>query len=102
MGEWVQIQLPSAVSLTSYSLQARSDYYNQSPSAWYIAGSNDGITWYQVDNQSGQASWSGGLVIYYSVSAASSYTYYRIVVTNNMSSNSVCCIGEWRLYGYPS
>ena len=106
-GEWLQIQLPSAISLASYSIQARSDTYatSQSPSEWYIAGSNDGSTWTQLDYQTGITSWASSSVFSYTINTNNTnYTYYRIVCTkvtsNNPSSGAYVAIGEWRLYGF--
>lgn len=105
LGDWLQIKLPTAIVLTSYSIQARNDAsYTQSPAAWYIAGSNDGITWYQVDIQSGIA-WTQNAVIYFSVSAVSNpsaFSYYRIVMMNSSSTTGFVAFCEWRLFGYPA
>jgi len=109
-GEWLQIQLPYPIVLTSYSIQARSDTYatSQSPSAWYLAGSMDGTTWTLLDSRTGQTSWTQSAVFGYAISSANaaSYSYYRIVVTNvtsnSPSSGGYSAIGELRLYALPS
>ena len=47
-GDWLQIQLPQPVQLTSYSLQGRADRTFQLPYRFYVTGSNDGATWTQA------------------------------------------------------
>eukprot|EP00602_Paraphysomonas_sp_CaronLab_P000567 CAMPEP_0185021372 /NCGR_PEP_ID=MMETSP1103-20130426/4060_1 /TAXON_ID=36769 /ORGANISM="Paraphysomonas bandaiensis, Strain Caron Lab Isolate" /LENGTH=179 /DNA_ID=CAMNT_0027552857 /DNA_START=57 /DNA_END=593 /DNA_ORIENTATION=- len=44
-GEWVQIQLPFKMRLTSISTQERSTQQERTMKACYILGSDDGTTW---------------------------------------------------------
>jgi hypothetical protein len=45
-GEWLQIQLPLKIILTSYQLLPRYvSPSNCTPFSWFIAGSNDGVNW---------------------------------------------------------
>ena len=52
-GEWVQIQLPYQLQITSYSLWPRldNDWTQAYPANFYLVGSNDGVTWYNIDNR---------------------------------------------------
>ena len=99
-GEWLQIQQPSSVILSSYSLTpSTSAASSQSPSKWVVLGSRDGVNWTLVDSRSGVASWSNGVLQNFSgVSSTQAYTYFRIVVANSLSS-SLYTISEWTLYG---
>jgi hypothetical protein len=105
-GEWLQIQLPVAIILTSYTLQVRSDgYYSaQAPGQWYIVGSNDGSTWYNIQ-QTTSTSWAASSQVNtFTVtnSTPTPYSYYRIVITNGYSSGTgagYIAIGDWALFG---
>jgi hypothetical protein len=96
IGEWLQIQLPSAITLASYNLLGRlnpGDPGKTSPKIWYIAGSNDGSTWTMIDSQSVSSSfWTTYLnsktAKNLTVSSGLSYSYYRIVVNAIFDSNS--------------
>jgi len=104
-GEWLDITLPNFIILKSYSLQARTDAYpGQMPGGYYIVGSPDnGITWVNLNQQTGLV-WSSSQVQTFTVTTATAYNRYRIVITNINSAtgnNYFTSIGEWMLYGNP-
>jgi hypothetical protein len=77
-GDWIQLQMPVSVILSSYSLQG--SYYStiQSPAKWWVLGSRDGTNWSLVDSRSGI---SGTIsLVNYSVGATQAYNYYRLVI----------------------
>ena len=85
-GEWIQYQLATPVSITSYVLHPRSTLPDRYPIAWTLAGSVDGVNWNVLDTQSGKTNTLWG--ISYAVSGASPvYSYFRIIFTqvNNLS-----------------
>ena len=106
-GDWLQIQLPIAIILTSYSITSRSSagaYTFTSPTKWYILASNDGTIWYIIDNQTQTSSvvWTAASQIKtYSINNSQNYKYYRIIVTNtnNTTTTSDVVIAEWKLFG---
>lgn len=53
IGEWVQVQLPYQLKVTSFSLWPRldNDWTQAYPSIFYVVGSNDGVTWYVIDKR---------------------------------------------------
>jgi len=80
-GEWLQIQLPAPIVLSSYSLTvSSSNYQYQGPGAFYILGSNDGTTWYLLDYRSGINWVQPNQLQTFNVSASNAYTTYRMVV----------------------
>jgi len=86
LGEWIQLQVPIAFILGSYSFQSRSD--NQSvPTGWVLAGSNDGSTWSSIDTQTGISWASGSLNKTFTVSSSTAYLYYRMI-TNTINYTS--------------
>jgi hypothetical protein len=103
-GEWLQIQLPVAIILTSYTLQARGDgyYFPQSPGQWYIVGSNNGSTWSNIQ-QIASTSWTASSQVNtFTVTNSTPYSYYRIVITNGYASGTgsgYIAIGDWALFG---
>ena len=102
-GEWLQIQMPVSVVLSTYSIQIRQDsmvYYTE-PTKWSILGSRDGINWSRVDGQSGISWASLGQIKTFSVSATQGYNFYRISIqtTNITSGTNDVCIQNWTLNG---
>jgi len=74
-GDWIQIQMPSSIVLSSYSI-----YYNTSyacPGLFYILGSRDGTNWTLVDQRT-QAPPSSSGYITFSVSSSQAFTYFRL------------------------
>ena len=103
-GEWLQIQMPSSVVLSSYSLQQRQDGYgngNGEPTSWTILGSNDGTNWSVVDQRTFTA-WAGSATFFtFTVASQRSFSFYRFVgstVGSSAGTNNLC-FAEWTLNG---
>jgi len=108
-GEWITLSLPTAISLTSYSLTSfyytSGDYYNATASSWVVLGSNDGTNWTLVDQRSGIAYTAFGVAKTFTLATASSaYNRYAFVVRatqgNGSSNSTVTQLGEIRYFGY--
>jgi hypothetical protein len=93
-GEWLQLQLPSAVVLRSYSLTTVS---SRQPTKWVVLGSTNGSTWLYVDDRSA-VSFLSYQTQTFTTTNASSYTYYRCVFQELTPSNDRISLGEWRLF----
>jgi hypothetical protein len=103
-GEWVQIQLPVGIVLSSYSMYGRYGGSYRLPYTWYIGGSNDGSTWSLVDSQTGITSFLNGPspATTFTTTSTTAYTYYRMVVTainSNGNPSQELNINQWSLYG---
>jgi hypothetical protein len=103
-GEWLQIQLPTPIALTSYALTIRSDApTSQGPNTWRIAGSNDGTTWSLVDEETNVNTWSAtNLTQTFTTSSAQRFSYFRIIcnVTGHtpLSNRVAFVLVDWSLY----
>jgi len=101
-GEWLQIQMPSSIVLSNYSLTGSSQAALQSPSRFWILGSRDGTNWSLVDSRTNVSSWVNYVTQNFSVSSGQAFTHFRIVVNQlagYYSLNPQCVIGEWTLNG---
>jgi hypothetical protein len=100
-GEWIQIQMPTALVLSSYSMYGRVNFTYRMPYNWIVAGSNNGTTWTQVDSRSGQGSWRGQDPISYTVVSTTAYLYFRLVVTAIVdgTGGSPVNLGQWTING---
>jgi hypothetical protein len=95
-GEWLQIQKPSSIVLSSYSILPQSGPSN-TLSAWYVLGSRDGTNWFLVDQRSG-ATWTSGVYNTYQVQSSQAFSYFRIVI-NVVSNGTGIGLPEWTLNG---
>ena len=83
-GEWVKIQLASAIAATSVFVKAKPD--NQAPSyagrpeQWRILGSNDNTTWTQLHSSTTIIDSTSGTTESFTNTTA--YTYFGFVVTH--------------------
>jgi hypothetical protein len=92
-GEWVQLQLPNQIILTSYFLYHAND---RRPVDFVVAGSNNGTTWTLLDSETG-ANVSSGQA--FSTSNLGKYSYFRLIVTKNaLTGGDFLSITEWSLY----
>jgi hypothetical protein len=80
-GEWLQIQLPVSITISSYTIYPSSTAvsFGQLPSKFVVLGSRDGVIWFLVNSQSGVTSWTAFTGITFTVAATQSYSYYRVV-----------------------
>jgi hypothetical protein len=94
-GEWIQLQSPSPVILTSYSITNGADYgatVGQSPKNWWVFGSSTGLngSWTLVDTRAG-ITWAGTLSqtqTFTPSTQTASYLYFRVIV-NQVSGYNV-------------
>jgi hypothetical protein len=103
-GEWLQLQLPVSVLLSSYTINEVGLTYN--PGTWWVLGSRDGMIWTLVDSRAGiGATWNsvgGYRSLTFTVGATQAYTYYRMVLNtlfSNGTGNTALGIAEWTLNG---
>ena len=111
-GEYVQLQLPSAVLLSAFMITPRrsqNTFSIRSPRDFSIAASNDGANWdlvYRAFNTVWANEYPRTFIL--SSPTAQAYTYYRLIIesvgnnsTSGSSQDSVQ-ITEWALYGQES
>jgi hypothetical protein len=100
-GEWVQIQLPTAIKLHTYTMMSRELWSQRAPSSFVVLGSNDGSTWALVHDQTGVTGWADRTQLTFTPNSNTAYTYFRLVVRivgssgpNRNNTN----IAQWRLF----
>ena len=99
LGDWVQLQLPVSIILTSYTFTCWSTTNNAS--TWYILGSKDGINWNLINMQTG-ITWVGtspANAQTFTVSTSTAYNYYRKVLYKSAGTGTGILVPEWLLYG---
>ncbi len=94
-GEWLQVQLPQAITATSYVITPQwagaypgTSSVNQ-PASWVMLGSTTGAnsSWTLLHNGN-SASWTQSSQTFTITGNSTAYTYYRIVCTNLVSNTS--------------
>jgi cytoskeletal protein CcmA (bactofilin family) len=107
-GDWLQIQTPNKIRLTSTKIARQSNAYGEyrSPRQGVILGSNNGTTWNYIHNWSDlvASDWPGGGVyreFTFTTPSDAYYKYYRLIVEKNHVGiyNNHISIGSWQLYG---
>jgi hypothetical protein len=126
LGEWLQLQSSSPLTMYSYSFTSNS--VNSTPKTYYIVGSNDGTNWYPVQsanmttigfttyyivaqnyilvNSTGAQPFYGNTLgsvttTSYGTSSAA-YTYFRIITTTVWATNAgYVDIGSWSVNFIP-
>ena len=109
-GEWLQIQVPNAVTLNSFSLMGRQDqslFLWRTPATFYIAGSNDNSTWELVHSTSGAEFRSAMRYFTCNANNTNKYRYFRIITSRisnpesggaNGPGGPIIDIAAWDLY----
>ena len=106
-GEWLQIQIPYMLKLTSYTLT------NTTLDVYQLVGSNDGSTWYNIDKRDAVTPVVGNVTVnlssYLNTTTQSwnykelnqaYYSYYRIIIIWATNINlQRAQVGEFDLYG---
>lgn len=97
-GEYIQIQLPVSITLSSYSMGGATNNA-QSPGQWHVLGSTNSTDWYLVNHQANVA-WASSAAQTFNVVRGSPYNYFRFVIARTAGNGSgVCSINEIKLYG---
>ena len=91
-GEWVKIQLASAITPTSVFVKSQPDGTDSAgrPQQWRILASNDDATWTQLHSSTTVVDDSSGTTESFTNTTA--YTYFAFIVTNINTNN-----GKWNL-----
>jgi hypothetical protein len=113
--QWISITFPAVVYIHKYDITSRTDVLgldlttNWTPHTWILQGSKDqGTTWTDIHTQyrQGQDIHGYNLTKSFSVNSTTSYTTYRLYITEALSKNTIVtsyvCIAEWRLYTTPN
>ena len=95
-GEWLQIQLPTQIVVSSYSLGAAGGSGSGNPVKFTILGSRDGVNWTAVDSRSGTTTTPALYTI--ANPSVQSYSYFRVTIQQTSAYNAAV-VGEWTLYG---
>jgi hypothetical protein len=99
VGEWLQLQCPVALTLSTMILYGRTADYGQNTTQIYLFGSNDGSTWTQLLGASATGLQSpGGGPTSFTVNAGAGYTYFRVVCTQPTGA-ALVAIGEMFVTG---
>lgn len=94
---WVQYQIGTGYVVTRYDISSANDAAERDPYTWTFQGSNNGSTWATLDSRSGEDFPNRFQTRSFSFSNVSSYTYYRLNMTNN--SGTILQLSEWAIYG---
>jgi len=103
LGEWVQLALPTTISVAMYAFQSSSATApdRHRPRDWTVAGSNDGETWDLVDARVDEL-YSGLALGEYKQFQTNylnqSYNTFRLIVTRCRIGNSYVHWSDIRLY----
>ena len=101
-GEWIQIKLPYSLSLSGYRILPRSGSPGQFQNSWYMVGSNNGTTWYAIDNRTSISVYDTGIIYYYYGSSYGNkdyYSYFRMIITQGGGWAVPATIAEINLSG---
>lgn len=88
--------LNSGKVVKSYRMVSANDVPERDPKAWTLQGSNDGSSWTTLDTKTGQTFSSRGQVRDFSISNSTSYTRYRLSITEN-NGQTATQLAEWDL-----
>jgi len=103
-GEWVQIQIPYSVYLNQYSIMTPSYTNNIStfPLKFTVVGSNDGSSWYFLDNRDlsiGDLPNSNNPLKVFNFNSINNYSYFRLIISELCNGMTNIKINQWNLFG---
>jgi len=94
--QWIRAQFASAVTVVSFSVQARNDAScGQTPTCFILQGSSDGSIWTTIGDYCA-TSWSAGQVQTFTAGNFGLGVAYRLRITANGSGG--VSLSEWKLY----
>jgi hypothetical protein len=101
LGEWLIIQLPVAIKLTSFEFVSRPTLQVRSPKDFKIYGSNDNITWVELVNKTDAVYNASSIYEQTTPEITNTYTYYGLVVNKIFTgaNDNMLNFNEWYIYG---
>lgn len=85
LGEWLRIDMPTAIIPKQYTISPRSDSLDAarglSPKSFSLWGSNDGSTWTQLDSQTNITGWNQNTPRTFTMTNNSSYSKFVLITT---------------------
>jgi len=99
-GEWVRLDIPYEIKLTSFRIRQRSGSNDQAPKSFLIIGSNTGNDWDLVFTI-GDAALVNNVSKDFTVNSTKYYKYYALVVTSLAGTGGSAAISELRYFGTP-
>ena len=99
-GEWVQLQMPVPVALSSVTIVPPVATINRSPRDFAFFGSLDGNSWYQLGSNFSGVTFVSNTGQSFPLNARQHYPYVRFVVNKTQpSGDSYAMVSELRLFG---
>jgi hypothetical protein len=97
--QWVGYDLVTDATIRRYRLTSWTGSTDLDPMDWSFQGSPDGSAWTTLDTRSNESFGARGETREYRVSTPGPWRYYRVLVTNNLSSGSStgAALAEFRL-----
>ena len=96
-GEWIQLQIPDSITVTSIQLI---EVGGAKATSYVIAGSNDGSVWYSVYEGTGSASGADFFTTVLNVTGVTTaYTTYRYIATATNPASTLTSLGGFQVIG---
>jgi hypothetical protein len=92
---WLQLQCPVPKTISHYSLRVEATNATAFPTEFYLVGSTNGTTWFQLDYRSG-ISWTVGQTRTFFINQTT-YTYFRFLWRRGNGANFIA-MDEIRFY----
>jgi hypothetical protein len=85
LGEWIQIQMPTAIVINSYGLSFYFNSNNFAAKSFVLAGSNDASTWTSLSDYESKKDWVYGYeqVLPVQNESRTAYRYYRLILRSS-------------------
>ncbi|MDK8183888.1 discoidin domain-containing protein [Paenibacillus sp. UMB4589-SE434] len=97
---WLQYEFPSAKSVKSYSITSAEDEPGRDPKSWILKGSNDRITWTDLDTQQNQSFTSRHQTKTYSFANTTAYKFVKFdSFVNQYENGQLLQLSEIKLFG---
>jgi hypothetical protein len=99
-GDWVSIQLPEPIFISSCTFFARATLLNRAPVKFKIYGSNDGTSWAVLYTQASALAYTDNLASV-TVPSTLSYNYFALVVSEIGASGAFSQLNfiKWKIFG---
>jgi hypothetical protein len=95
---WIAYQFDTQHVVTGYSITSANDVASRDPQDWQLLGSNDGVTWVELDTQANQNFNNRYETKNYSFQNTASYRHVKLNITSNHGAG-ILQLAEIQLFG---
>ena len=95
--EWLKVDFYNTIIINKYQIKPHVSGPGNAPKKWILQGSNDDVTWIDLDTRENETTWTPGAFNTYTFINSTSYRYYRLYMSESNNIHGALEIDQFNL-----